>query len=153
MNFQKILMPVLGVLLVAGAWRAYGWPGVALVASGIVMWLLLHFTRVASGIVMWLLLHFTRLTKVLGKAADRPIGHVASAVMLNARLKPGVNLLHVIAMTQALGERLSPEGEDPESYRWTDAGHSSVTCEFANGKLVKWTLFRPPQDEPCAPAA
>lgn len=129
MNFQKILMPVLGVALVAGAWRAYGWAGVALVASGIVMWMLLHFTR---------------LTKVLSKAADRPIGSVASAVMLNAKLKPGVNLLHVIAMTQALGERLSAEGEEPEIYRWTDAGHSSVTCEFAKGKLAKWTLFRPP---------
>ncbi len=139
MNFQKILIPVLGVVLVAGAWRAYGWAGVALVASGIVMWLLLHFTR---------------LTKVLGKAADRPIGDVASAVMLNARLKPGVNLLHVIAMTQALGERLSAEGEEPEVYRWTDAGHSSVTCEFANGKLVKWTLFRPPAaDDSAATAA
>ena len=129
MNFQKILMPVLGVVLVAGAWRAYGWAGVALVASGIVMWMLLHFTR---------------LTKVLGKAADRPMGYVASAVMLNARLKPGVNLLHVIAMTQALGERASAEGEEPEVYRWTDGGASSVTCEFAKGKLVKWTLFRPP---------
>ncbi len=132
MNFQKILMPVLGVVLIAGAWRAYGWAGVALVASGVVMWLLLHFTR---------------LTKVLSKAADRPIGHVASAVMLNAKLKPGVNLLHVIAMTQALGERLSAEGEDPEIYRWTDAGDSHVTCEFAKGKLVKWTLLRPPAAE------
>ena len=137
MNFQKILVPVLGVVLIAGAWRAAGWGGVALAVSGIVMWLLLHFTR---------------LTRVLGKAADRPVGYVGSAVMLNAKLKPGVNLLHVIAMTQALGERLSAEGEEPEVYRWTDGGHSRVTCEFANGKLVQWTLFRPPQqDEPPAP--
>ena len=132
MNFQKILVPVLGVVLIAGAWRAAGWGGVALAVSGIVMWLLLHFTR---------------LTRVLGKAADRPVGYVGSAVMLNAKLKPGVNLLHVIAMTQALGERLSAEGEEPEIYRWTDGGHSRVTCEFANGKLVQWTLFRPPASD------
>ena len=129
MNFQKILMPVAGVVLVAAAWRAYGWGGVAIAVSGVVMWMLMHFTR---------------LTRVLGKTAERPVGYVASAVMLNAKLKPGVNLLHVIAMTQALGERLSPEGEDPEVYRWTDGGASSVTCEFARGKLVKWTMFRPP---------
>ena len=35
------------------------------------------------------------------------MGYVGSAVMLNARLKPGVNLMHVMAMTQSLGERLS----------------------------------------------
>ena len=130
MNLQKIFMPILGVALVAMAWRAYGWGGVAVVAGGIVMWVLLHFTRI---------------THVLGKASDRPVGYVASAVMLNARLKPGVNMLHVLALTEALGERLSPEGEQPEIYRWTDGGASSVTAEFANGKLVKWTLVRPPQ--------
>uniref|UniRef100_UPI003784B68A SDR family NAD(P)-dependent oxidoreductase n=1 Tax=Piscinibacter sp. TaxID=1903157 RepID=UPI003784B68A len=30
-----------------------------------------------------------------------------SAVMLNAKLKPGATLLHVIAMTRSIGERLS----------------------------------------------
>ena len=131
MNFRKILVPVLGVVLVAGAYRAASWAGVALAVSGLVMWMLLHFTRV---------------TKVLGKAADRPLGYVGSAVMLNAKLKTGVNLLHVMAITQALGERLSPENQDPEIYRWTDGTASSVTCEFAKGKLVKWTLFRPPSE-------
>lgn len=139
MNLQKIILPVLGVVMVAAAWRAYGWAGVALVATGLMMWALLHFTR---------------LTHVLKKAADRPVGYVASAVMLNAKLKPGVNLLHVIAMTQALGELLSPKDEQPEIYRWTDQGGSYVTCEFANGKLVKWALHRPPADaeEAAAPA-
>ncbi len=54
------------------------------------------------------------------KAANRPMGYVGSAVMLNARLKPGVNLMHVMAMTQSLGERLSAENAQPEVYRWTD---------------------------------
>jgi hypothetical protein len=128
MNLQQILVPVLGVVLVAAAWHLYGWGGVAIAAGGIVMWVLLHFTR---------------LTHVLSRASERPLGYVASAVMLNAKLKPGVNLLHVLAVTGALGERLSGEGGEPEIYRWTDAGESSVTCEFANGRLVKWTLARP----------
>jgi hypothetical protein len=138
MNLQKIFAPILGVVLVAAAWRAYGWAGVALVVSGLVMWMLLHFTR---------------LTRVLGKTSSRPMGYVGSAVMLNAKLKPGVTLLHVIAMTEALGERVSAEGEEPEIYRWTDGGASSVTCEFAKGKLVKWELFRPHQDSEPAPAS
>ena len=133
MNLQKILLPVLGVVIVAAGWRAYGWPGVAL-ATG--------------GIVMWALLHFNRAMQILKRAGDRPVGYVDSAVMLNAKLKPGVNLLHVVAMTRALGELVSPQDEQPESWRWTDNSASHVTCEFANGKLVKWTLYRPPAPDP-----
>ena len=128
MNFQKIVLPILGVAVVAIAWRAYGWPGVALAVGGIVMWMLLHFTR---------------MMKVLQRAANRPVGWCDSAVMLNAKLRPGVNLLHVVAMTRALGEQLSPKDEQPEVYRWTDGSGSHVTCEFRHGKLVKWELFRP----------
>ena len=128
MNFQKIVTPVLGVILVGAAWRAYGWGGVAIVSSVVVMWVLLHFTR---------------LTQVLRRAAEQPVGYVGSAVMLNAKLKPGVNLLHVLALTRSLGQRLTEDGVQPEIYRWTDGGASSVTAEFANGKLVRWTLERP----------
>lgn len=131
MELRKIVPPVFGVLLLAAGYRAYGWGGVALVVSGLVTWVLLHFNRV---------------TRVLGKAADRPVGYVGSAVMLNAKLKPRVNLLHVMALTEAIGERLSPPDADPEIYRWTDDSHSSVTCEFVKGKLVKWSLARPGQD-------
>ena len=129
MNFQKLVLPVLGIIVVAAAWRGWGWPGVALAVGGIVMWMLLHFTR---------------MMKVLQGAANRPVGWTDSAVMLNAKLRPGVNLLHVIGMTGALGEQVSPKDEQPELYRWTDGTNSHVTCEFANGKLVKWTLYRPP---------
>ena len=139
MNFQKIILPILGVVVVAVAYRAYGWPGVALAATGIVMWMLLHFTR---------------MMRVLQRAANRPVGYCDSAVMLNAKLRPGVNLLHVMAMTRALGEQLSPRQEQPEIYRWTDGSASHVTCEFARGKLVKWTLFRPePPAEGALPPA
>ena len=43
--------------------------------------------------------------------------------------------LHVVALTRALGEQLSPKEEQPELFRWTDAAASHVTCEFRNGKL------------------
>lgn len=135
MNLRNILVPLGAVALIGFGFYAYGWAGVA---------------AVIGGLVMWALLHFTRLVNVMKKAARRPIGYVGSAVMLNARLAEGVNLMHVVAMTQALGERCSPEGADPEVYRWTDGTQSHVTCEFRHGKLVKWTLVRPESDAAAA---
>jgi hypothetical protein len=135
MNLQKILVPVFGVVLVVGGYSAYGWAGIALVAGAIVMWVLLHFNRITS---------------VLGRAAQNPVGSVGSAVMLNVKLKPHFNLLRVVAMTQSLGERLSAEEADPEIFRWTDGGGSSVTAEFLHGKLVKWELVRPPESDEAA---
>ena len=128
MNFSKFLIPIGVVLFVAGAWQQYQWAGVA-VASG--------------AVVMWILLHFTRMVTVLSRAANRPVGHVGSAVMMNAKLKKGVNLMHVIAMTKSLGERLSVENAQPEVFKWTDEGASFVTCTFKDGKLIQWDMTRP----------
>jgi hypothetical protein len=128
MNWQRIFIPITGVALVAAGWRFYGWPGVAVVVGAIVMWVLLHFTR---------------LMTVLRRAADQPVGYVGSAVMMNAKLRPGVTLLHMIAMTRSLGELQSPKDTQPETYRWTDGTNSHVTCEFNDGKLVKWVMVRP----------
>ena len=132
MNMQKIVVPLLAVALIAGAYVYYKWTGVVLVASGLVMWALLHFNR---------------MMQVLKRAANRPIGNVGSAVMLNAKLKPSATLLHVVAMTKALGALQTPKDEQPEIYRWTDGTDSHVTCEFLNGKLKTWTLVRPEQAE------
>lgn len=138
MNFQKILLPLGCVALLAGAYHFYGWRGVA-VALG--------------ALVMWLLLHFNRTMQVLRRAANRPIGYVDSAVMLNAKLRPGVTLLHVVAMTQSLGALQSPKDSEPELYRWTDGTQSHVTGEFHGGKLKTWELVRPLQIEPEAHGA
>ena len=135
MKWRNIAVPALGLGLLAAGYRAAGWPGVALVGGALVMYLLLHFNRVVH---------------VMRKAANRPKGHVGSAVMLNAKLKPGVNMLHVVALTQSLGEQLSPEGEQPEVFRWTDGTNSSVTCDFKGGRLVKWDLVRPDEPDPAA---
>ena len=131
MRFQSILLWAGVAALLVLAQSRFGWPGVAFAGAGLVMWLLLHFTR---------------LMGVMKRAANRPVGHVDSAVMLNAKLQSGRPLLHVIAQTRALGERLSAEGAQPEIYRWSDESGSSVSCEFEGGKLARWQLVRPAQD-------
>ena len=92
---------------------------------------------------MWILLHFTRMMQALKRAANRPIGFVGSAVMLHAKLRQGLPLLHVMALTQSLGERLSAPEAQPEVYRWSDPGQSHVVTEFEAGRLVRWRLERP----------
>ena len=131
MNWRSVLLSFGIVALLAAGYQAYGWPGVAL-ASG--------------GLVLWLLLHLNQTMRALQRAAQRPIGVVGSAVMLNAKLKAGATLLHVIALTRSLGSPLSPKDAQPEVYRWSDASESSVTCEFVNGRLTQWQLVRPAQD-------
>ena len=130
MKLQRFLVPLVSAVLIVAAYQSYGWPGIGL-AAGV--------------LVMWVLLHFTRMLQVLQRAAHRPVGSVDSAVMLNAQLRSGMSLLHVVAMTRALGESLSAQAAQPEIYRWSDAGASAVTCEFNDGKLAQWTLHRPPE--------
>jgi hypothetical protein len=133
MNFNKILAPLVIVGFTVGAWQAFQWAGIALAAGGVVMWILLHFTRMVT---------------ILKKAANRPIGHVASAVMLNAKLQKGATLMHVIAMTRSLGLLLSEKDTQPEVYTWTDTSQSVVTCTFVGGKLTEWALVRPEVPNP-----
>ena len=126
------LLPRLGVglaVLVGAflAYRAYGWPGLALAAGGLVMWVLLNMTR---------------MLKVLQRAAERPVGTVASAVMLHSRLSQGMTLLQVLALTRALGQRLGEAGATSESYQWVDDASATVRCTFDHGKLTHWDLIR-----------
>ena len=71
--------PVLGwglaVAAVVAGWFGYGWPGVLLAVSVVVFWLLLQFSRVL---------------RVMRMAAGRPLGVIDNAVMLNAKLRPGM---------------------------------------------------------------
>jgi hypothetical protein len=138
MNFKSVILWIVGAVLVAVSYQQYGWPGVAIVVGGLVMWGLLHFTRMMA---------------VLKKAANHPMGYVGSAVMLNAKLKKGVNLLHVMALTRSIGLLQTEKDAQPEIYRWQDNGGSHVTCTFVNGKLQNWELYRPPvADTPTADA-
>ena len=128
MNFQKILVPVALVVGTALAYRSYGWQGVA---------------GAISIVVFWVLLNFSRTMAVLKRATNRPIGYVDSAVMLNAKLKPNATLLHVVAMTRALGLLKTVKDEQPEVFEWKDGSESTVTCTFVGSKLAHHVLVRP----------
>lgn len=103
----------------------FGWQGVVLALTGVIFWLLLQFTQ---------------LMRVMRMAKDAPIGHVDSAVMLNARLKPGMRLIDVLPLAKSLGQKV---GEQPETYRWTDVGGVSVELVMEKGRLARWQLQRP----------
>ena len=60
--------------------------------------------------------------------------------------------MSLIAVTRPLGEQLADNDAQPEVLRWTHSGVSHVTCEFTNGRLVTWVLYRPPVDETPEPA-
>ncbi len=126
----RVVVLLVLAALGAMAYRAYGWPGIAL---GL------------GALVMWMLMHMSRMLMVLRRAAQRPVGTVASAVMLHARLQRGMALLQVLGLAQALGQRIDdPDlGPDHEHYQWTDASEATVRCTFAHGKLVQWELQRP----------
>ncbi len=124
--------PVIGWALAAVvtglAWLQYGWKGLVLAVSVIVFWLLLQFSRAL---------------RAMKQAGQAPVGHVPSAVMLNARLKAGMTLLQVIQLTRSLGRRVGPEGEEPERWEWADEGGTRVVLELRAGKLQRWELLRP----------
>lgn len=107
--------------LLVGGW-AWGWKGVIL---GL------------SVLMFGLLLQFTQLMRVMRRAHESPLGHVDSAVMLQARLKPGMKLLDLLKLTHSLGVKC---GED--RYRWTDAGGDAVEIQLHQGAVASWELQR-----------
>jgi hypothetical protein len=119
---------VIGWALAAAAllvgWFGYGWRGLVLALTVLAFWLLLQFSRTL---------------RVLRAAAQSPVGHVASAVMLQARLHQGMRLTEVIQLTRSLGRKLRDE---PETYVWRDAGGDEVEVEFAAGRCTRWRLSR-----------
>ena len=124
--------PWLGWLLaaagLAAGYRAYGWPGVALAATIVVFWLLLQFSRAL---------------RALRTAGAAPVGSLRSAVMLHAKLRRGMTLPEVLAITGSLGEKMEmPSASPGESWRWRDAGGSAVTVHLRHGRVVDWSLVR-----------
>ncbi len=125
--------PVFGWVLAAGAvvagWAGYGAAGVALAATVIVFWLLIQFNR---------------SLKVLRNAGSAPVGHIDSAVMLNAQLQIGMPMIKVVALTRSLGRRVS---QTPERWAWVDAGGAEVVLDFERGLCQRWVLSRPAETE------
>lgn len=110
--------------VVAGYW-SYGWPGLVLALTAIVFWLLLQFSRAM---------------RVMRKAGNAPLGQVGSAVMLNAKLRPGMTMLEILPLTGSLGAVVGDAAD--ESFRWRDAGGASVRLLLKNGRLESWQLER-----------
>ena len=124
--------PWLGWLLavagLAAGYRAYGGPGVVLAATIVVFWLLLQFSRAL---------------RTLRAASAEPVGSLDSAVMLHAKLRPGMTLPQVLAVTGSLGEKTETRSANSEeSWRWRDAGGSAVTVHLRHGRVVDWSLVR-----------
>ena len=123
--------PIIGWLLAAIAvgigWNSWGWYGVVLAVTLIAFWLTLQFNRAL---------------RVMRAAASAPVGHVDSAVMLNAKLRRGMALWEVIALTRSLGQRIDAVDE---RFRWADPGGASVTLQLSGGRASTWQLERPPE--------
>jgi hypothetical protein len=120
--------PLIGWSLAVAAlvlgWQLYAWQGVVMAITLIVFWLVLQFNRAL---------------RVMKNAASAPIGHVDSAVMFHARLRAGLTLVQVVALTRSLGRK---EAADPETWSWVDGGGTSVNLVFVAGKLRHWSLQR-----------
>ena len=124
MDVNALVGWCLAVAAVVMAAKAYGWQGAVFAVTVVVFWLLLQLNRAL---------------RAMKRAASQPVGHVDSAVMLNARLRSGMTMLQIIGLTRSLGRRVSQE---PEVWRWQDEGESAVTLILRGGKLHEWTLER-----------
>ncbi len=118
----------------------YGWPGVVLAVTVIVFWLLLQFSRAL---------------RALREASGQPVGQVANAVMLHARLQRGQRLVDVLRLTRSLGQPLHGSGARAdagihEAFAWQDAGGDTVQVELHNGRVVHWRLLRAAGRDPVA---
>lgn len=114
----------LAVLALAVGYAVWGWPGVALAITVVMFWLLLQFSRAM---------------RVLRAAGSRPVGHIDSALMLHSKLSKGLQMMQLVGLTKSLGERVR---EEPETWRWRDAGGDAVEVELVGGRVRAWQLQR-----------
>ena len=132
MNWRNLWIPFALAGLLFLSFRAFGWWG---------------FSLVASGIVFWLLQHTSRLLLSLQRAADQPMGTVPNAVMFHAQLHNGLRLLQVLSLAGSLGRLASPQGQQTEVFVWRDEAGDQVQCSFQEGRLIDWVLSRHPEEE------
>ena len=123
----------LAALAFAAGWLVYGWQGLLMAASVTVFWLLLQFSRAL---------------RVMKSAADSPVGHVASAVMFQSRLKPGLTMMQVVGLTKSLGRKL---GDSGDVWCWADAGGTEVEVVFDSGLCQRWQLRRTAEADTTGP--
>ena len=122
----------LAALALATGYVAYSWPGVVLALTVIAFWMLLQFSRAM---------------RVMRHAAQRPVGHVDSAVMLQSKLHKGMRLAQILQISRSFGHQRASE---PETYAWRDEGGSELVVELEDGRLMRWRLQREPDAPPGA---
>lgn len=128
MNGAAWLGWALAAIAIALGYARFGWQGAVL---GITI------------VVFWLLLQFSRAMRVMRIAGQSPVGQVDNAVMLNARLKPGLRLIDILKLTRSLGERVAmDEGADTEQWRWADSGGAQLIVTFRRGRCVAHEVRR-----------
>ncbi len=115
----------LAALALVAGFVGHGWPGLVLAITVIVFWLLLQFSR---------------SLRALRDAAARPVGEVGNAVMLHARLHPGMRLVEILKITRSLGRRTA--GPPDETFEWRDAGGDAVQVVLRNGRVSAVRLQR-----------
>ncbi len=119
----------LGSLAVAVGYVQWGWQGVLFAVTLVVFWLLLQFSR---------------SVRSLREAGAAPLGRVPSAVMLHAKMQPGMALPEILRLTGSLGRKVA---DDPETFVWEDDAGVRLRAEMRGGRLATWTLQRPGEDE------
>ena len=115
----------LALLAFAAGYVGYGWRGVALAVTVVAFWMLLQFSR---------------SLRALREAAGRPVGSVGNAVMLYAKLRPGLRLPQILKLTRSLGHQ-QREGRE-EVFTWIDGGGDCVETRLREGRLATWSLRR-----------
>lgn len=121
MKDNKWMKLGLGLIALFAGGIVFGWKGVVLVMTALILWLLVEFSR---------------LMKLMGMASKGPVGRVQSAAALNASLRQGMKLVDVLPLTGSLGEKLEGGG-----YAWADASGARVEVLLADGRVASWTLL------------
>ncbi len=115
----------LAAAAVVAGFLGYGWPGLALALSVVAFWLLLQFSRAL---------------RVMRRAAEKPLGRADSAVMLQARLRPGMTMMQVVTLAGSLGQKLG--GAPEEAFLWRDTGGDAVRVLLRGGRVSEVRLER-----------
>jgi hypothetical protein len=117
-------------------WVGVGLALLALIGGGALLgWQGVIFAM--TGIVFWLLLQMSRLMRVMKTAGAAPLGSVANAVMLAAKLQTGMKLVDLITLAGSLGRKPAAE-----TFVWRDAGGDAVEVVLRKGRLAEWRLIR-----------
>lgn len=117
----------LAALAIAAGYVGWGWRGVVL---GLTV------------VVFWLVLQFSQALRAMRGAAQSPLGWTDNAVMLHAKLRPGMRLLDLIRLTRSLGRPVPRADGEPETFVWQDGAGDAVRVELVKGQVTVWTLER-----------